>query len=214
MEYWNMLEGHEVCEGNMWPLCTVFSVITDPRRCPKLSVISKVSYIRCSVKLCSKITFKSIQLQVLLFSVLLHMDMNRYIVPIQKQTYQIPEWLMQIMEAPRTKIPRCSLHYAPTYVFYNILKSFKPSPPIAQQSLGGQGLIIMASWSHSDAPHFCSPPLDEGSARRRDLYLTTHSSHKRETSVTRAGLELLIPAYEQPRTHVLDRVVSWIGQNC
>ena len=29
-------------------------------------------------------------------------------------------------------------------------------------------------------------PLDEGSARRRDLYLTTHDIHKRKTSLSPA----------------------------
>ena len=32
-------------------------------------------------------------------------------------------------------------------------------------------------------------PLDEGSARRRDLYLTTHNIYKRETSMPPVGFE-------------------------
>ena len=31
-------------------------------------------------------------------------------------------------------------------------------------------------------------PLDEWSARRRDLYLTTHNSHNRQTSMPRGGI--------------------------
>jgi len=42
-------------------------------------------------------------------------------------------------------------------------------------------------------------PLDEGSARRRDLYLTTHNIHKRKTSTPPAGFEPAIPASERPR---------------
>jgi len=47
-------------------------------------------------------------------------------------------------------------------------------------------------------------PLDEGSARRRDLYLTTHNIYKRQTSMPPAGFEPAIPASEWPQTHALD----------
>ena len=39
-------------------------------------------------------------------------------------------------------------------------------------------------------------PLDEWSARHRDLYLTTHNTHNRETSMHPVGLEPIIPASE------------------
>ena len=41
-------------------------------------------------------------------------------------------------------------------------------------------------------------PLDEWSVRRTDLYLTTHNTHKRQTSVPKAGFETAIPASERP----------------
>ena len=41
-------------------------------------------------------------------------------------------------------------------------------------------------------------PLDEWSARRRDLYLTTHNTHEGKTSVPPAGFEPAIPASERP----------------
>jgi hypothetical protein len=50
-------------------------------------------------------------------------------------------------------------------------------------------------------------PLDEGSARRRDLYLTTHN---RQTSMPPTGFELAIPASERPQTHSLDRAASHV----
>ena len=55
-------------------------------------------------------------------------------------------------------------------------------------------------------------PPDEWSASRRDLYLTTHTIHKREreTSMHRAGFEPAIPAGERPRTHALDRAAIGI----
>jgi len=53
-------------------------------------------------------------------------------------------------------------------------------------------------------------PLDEESARRRDLHLTTHFAHKRQTSMSPAEFELTIPASERPQTHALDRVATGI----
>jgi hypothetical protein len=52
----------------------------------KMSVIAEVHYIRGSVKLLFNITFKFIPLKLRLFSVLLHMDMNSYILHTQKHT--------------------------------------------------------------------------------------------------------------------------------
>ena len=43
--------------------------------------------------------------------------------------------------------------------------------------------------------------LDEWSARRRERYLTTQNTHKRETSMPPAGFEPAIPAGERPQTH-------------
>ena len=37
-------------------------------------------------------------------------------------------------------------------------------------------------------------PLDEGSARRRDLYLTTHNTHNKQTSMPPVGFEPTISA--------------------
>ena len=54
-------------------------------------------------------------------------------------------------------------------------------------------------------------PLDEWSARRRDLYLTTHNTHTTATSMPQAGFELAIPASERPQTHALDRAATWTG---
>jgi hypothetical protein len=43
-------------------------------------------------------------------------------------------------------------------------------------------------------------PLDEGSACSRDLYLTTHNTHKRETSMPPVGFEPTILVSERPKT--------------
>jgi hypothetical protein len=54
-------------------------------------------------------------------------------------------------------------------------------------------------------------PLDEWPARRRDLYLTTHNKHKRQTSMPPMGFEPTIPASERPQTYFLDRAATGIG---
>jgi hypothetical protein len=52
--------------------------------------------------------------------------------------------------------------------------------------------------------------LDEWSARRRILYLKTHNSQKRQTSMALAGFEPTIAAIERSQTHTLDRAVTGI----
>ena len=43
-----------------------------------------------------------------------------------------------------------------------------------------------------------STPLDEWSAHRRDLHLTTHNTHNRQISLPPVGFEPTIPAGERP----------------
>ena len=47
-------------------------------------------------------------------------------------------------------------------------------------------------------------PLDELSARRKDLYLTTHNTHNRRTSMPPVGFEPTIAAGERPQTYALE----------
>ena len=51
-------------------------------------------------------------------------------------------------------------------------------------------------------------PLDERSARRRDLYLTAHNTHNRQTSMPPVGFEPTISAGEWAQTYALDRAAS------
>ena len=53
-------------------------------------------------------------------------------------------------------------------------------------------------------------PLGEWSARRRDLYLTTHNTHNTQTSMPPVGFEPAISAGERPQTHTLDRAATGI----
>jgi hypothetical protein len=54
--------------------------------------------------------------------------------------------------------------------------------------------------------------LDEWSARCRNLYLTTHNTHKRQTSIPPVSFESTIPAVKQcTEWHALDRAATGIG---
>jgi hypothetical protein len=56
-------------------------------------------------------------------------------------------------------------------------------------------------------------PLDEWSARRRHVCLTTHSTHKRQTSMTTVGFEPAISRSERPQKHALDSAATGMGGN-
>ena len=51
-------------------------------------------------------------------------------------------------------------------------------------------------------------PLDEWSACRRDLYLTTPNTHNRQTSMPPVGFELTISAGKRPQTNALGRAAT------
>jgi len=51
-------------------------------------------------------------------------------------------------------------------------------------------------------------PLDEWSARHRSLYLTTHNSHNRKTSMSLVGFRSTILAGERPQTYGWDRAAT------
>jgi hypothetical protein len=84
---------------------------------------------------------------------------------------------------------------------------------MALQPVVGQGLLIIeASRPQSDRhTTLGKTPLDEWPARRRDLYLTTHNTHKKQTFMSPAGFEPTIAASERPQTHTLDRAANRIS---
>ena len=86
-------------------------------------------------------------------------------------------------------------------------------------ALVGQGLLIIeASRSHSVTHTTLGRiPLDEWSALRRDLYLTTHNTRKRQTSMPPGGIRTRNPSkravadpHLRPRGH-WDRRAKFIG---
>jgi len=90
---------------------------------------------------------------------------------------------------------------------HNYFSSIPQQPPV------GQGLhIIEASRSYSHTT-LGTTPLDEWSAQRTDLYLTTHNTHKRHTSMPPVGFEPAIPESEQSQTHSLDRTYNYYSRN-
>ena len=53
--------------------------------------------------------------------------------------------------------------------------------------------------------------LDEWPVRRRDLYLTTHNTHKRQTSMPPVGFEPTISKGKGPQTKALNRAATGTG---
>ena len=56
-------------------------------------------------------------------------------------------------------------------------------------------------------------PLDNSSARRRDLCLTTHNNHNRQTSIPQVRCKPTIPASEPPQVRALDHANTEAGFN-
>jgi len=62
-------------------------------------------------------------------------------------------------------------------------------------------VIVATQWhthTHTRARALGRTSLYEGSARRRDFYLTTNNTHNIQTSMPRAGFEPASPASERP----------------
>jgi hypothetical protein len=70
---------------------------------------------------------------------------------------------------------------------------------MARQPLGGLGRLIFRGFTITLYRHTTlgRTPLDEGPARRRDLYLTTHNTHKRHASMPPVGFEPTILVSER-----------------
>jgi hypothetical protein len=58
---------------------------------------------------------------------------------------------------------------------------------------------------------FGRTPLDGWPARRRDLYLTTHNTRNRQTSMPPVGFDPTSSKGERPQTYALDRAATGNG---
>ena len=65
---------------------------------------------------------------------------------------------------------------------------------------------------HTQPPNSRRARSDEWSARRRELYLKAHNTHKCQTSMPPTGFEPTIPEIERPQTHALDRAATGTGK--
>jgi hypothetical protein len=77
---------------------------------------------------------------------------------------------------------------------------------MARQPYMGLGLLVSSRfYDHTLFRHTTlgRTPLDEWPARRRDLYLATHNTHKRKSSMPPVGFEPTILVSERPKTHAL-----------
>jgi hypothetical protein len=85
--------------------------------------------------------------------------------------------------------------------------------PMTQQLLGSQGFLIIKTPFTITFRHTTRgrTPLDKRSARLRDLYLTTHNTHKRQSYMPPVGFKPTIPASEQFQTCALERAATGIG---
>jgi hypothetical protein len=77
--------------------------------------------------------------------------------------------------------------------------------------VGVEIIVALDHITHTHTHTVGKTSLVEGSVRRRDLYLTSHNSHKIQTSMPPAGFEPAIPASERPQTHVLDCAATGMG---
>jgi hypothetical protein len=85
-----------------------------------------------------------------------------------------------------------------------------PPSPTYLFTVGVEGLF---SLDHTQAHTTLGrTPLDEGSGRRKDLYLTTQTMYKRQTSMSPVGFEPTIPASARTQTYALDRAATKNGE--
>jgi hypothetical protein len=107
-----------------------------------------------------------------------------------------------------TMIPLSSRQQPSHYTDYSIFSSSN-----GLTALVGLGPLIIEASRFNSFRHTTlgRTPLDEWSVRCRVLYLTTHSTHKRQTSMPPVGFEPAIPASERLQTHALDGAATGIG---
>jgi len=83
---------------------------------------------------------------------------------------------------------------------------------MVQQPLVGQDLLhnrgFMFTLRHTTLGR---TPLDEWSARCRDLYLTIHDTHNRQTSMPPVGFKTAIPASKQLHNHAFGCAATLIS---
>jgi len=120
-------------------------------------------------------------------------------------------------------------HEGPQDSRHPVRDSNRASPKDKSQILSLASAWLINTMSHIFSPHGPSDPdgsgpphyrgftitlgrtpQDKWPTGHRDLCPTIHNTHNRQTSMTRAGFERILPASEQPQTNALDRTVTGI----
>jgi hypothetical protein len=130
------------------------------------------------------------------FSGLAHSEYNRYV------------YILVFSHAQHSKtVPWISsLAFLPTLFAIQCLPSYFVTRPNA-----GHGLLsLKVSNSHTRRNTVGMTALDEWSARRRDLYLTTYNNHNRNLSMPSTVFETAISAGERLQTYALEREANGI----
>jgi hypothetical protein len=108
----------------------------------------------------------------------------------------------------------CGSLHTSKLLFIYFLWNCSPAQDMASSSTGflnNNILLTAIGLSPGDHTHTKRPatfgmtPLNEWSARRRDLYLTTHNTHNRKTSMHPVEFEPTIAAGERLKTYALVR---------
>jgi len=131
----------------------------------------------------------------------------------------------RIAQHQRPGLPLCRkliLHNSFKWLFYLILMYFFIIP--FNVMLFATFFTGTTAPSRPGLPHYrgftitlrpttlCMTPPEEWSARRRDVYLTTHNTH--ETSMPPAGFKPAISASERLQTHAFVRAATSIDVCC
>ena len=100
------------------------------------------------------------------------------------------------------------LRWRPVYIYDNISLNSASPPPGATQPIVGVYFTALYRTLASSRTRLLDhtqrratvgrAPLNEWSVRRGDLYLTTHNTHNRQTTMPRVGFEPTIVAGERP----------------
>jgi hypothetical protein len=71
--------------------------------------------------------------------------------------------------------------------------------------------LVTHTHTHTHTHTLGKTPMDERSARGRDLYLTKHNTQNRLIFMHTVGFESVIPARERPQVHALDHAATGVN---
>jgi hypothetical protein len=78
---------------------------------------------------------------------------------------------------------------------------------VVLQSYWARASSLLTFRDHSQTPTIGRAPLDEGSARHRDLYLTTHNAHNRQQGCTQGGCCRAAAHPQPPKTEIKKKIL-------